>query len=1284
MNKLVSAVFAFVVPLILCPTIGQAAVKYWDGGGANTNWATAANWDNDVAPGVTDDVVFDGTAGGNTDKNCFLDASKTCASITFINYDGTFSFGATGRNLTVSTGNADFSGMSVTPTLVGTNAIVFTSTTDQTFTPNPNLTYPGITKNATAGVLTFAGAVTSSGALTLTDGYINIGTYRHSFASVTTGANFDGTVFGENCTLSVSGAVNFRYGTMTAGAGSAIVFTNTSAQNFTPRQTAGSTFPALIQAGGSTTTIVTYALTCGDILIQNGALQCNIGVTGGNLTVNAGTTFGMDNGTARTITVGRLMANGNLNFGISTLQVSGDSANLSNMETLTANTGTLAFTGATNHIFIPKASTIHPKLQQNGTGSTTIVTNALDLGSNTVTITNGLCSLGVALTTTGALSFGNGGMLDLGTGLTHSVGSVSTGAATGTLRFNASTLRIISGNADLSNVAITKGSGLLEFTAAAAQNFIPRNGGGAYPPVVISGGGTVTVTTNNLIADSLIILSGTYNCGAGRTTTVAGMRGTALGNINIATGALTDTSEVVDLSQFGVITRGTGTLTLGRGSSGQTLIFGEGDTVYNLTQAGAGGTTVTTRGFAVANNLTVTTGTLNLGTGLTHHAIAVTGSATGTLAFGSSTLRVSGNATFTNLPVEPGTGTLAFIGTTTLTPRSVADTLPAIVVNGTSVTTATNTLHAGRLEIAAGTLAIGSGLTASVASIRGAGTLTFGTTSVLRVYGDSADFSGLAGLTPSTGTLQMTGTSAQTLIPHPSLTMPAVTQLGSGGATVQTHALNCGSNAVTLNGGNILAQTALTCGAVNVTSGTLTLGGAMTASGALTVGASGALDLGGGGLVHTVASVSGSEGARIDFNGSRLNVNAGNADFTNIAVTAGSGILGLVRTGADQTLYPRAGGVFPDLVVSAAGRTVTVSTNDLRAGSLTLTAGTFNIGTGRADTVVDVSGTGNLNFGTNSKLTVTGTTVDFSGFGTLTTGTGNTLDFAAPSGVQTFSPKSGSTHPAITHNAAGTLKLSSANLTTNGFTQNTGTLDFNGRNLTTVGGGNFVVVKGAQAAFANLDDRKITAAGYAQISGTAGDSIDIQAYGSARCTLAVTGTLLAEFARIVNCDATVSAGTAQYSRDAGGNSGWNFFNGRTWDGGGADNNWTTAQNWSGDQVPGAGEFAVFGTISTKNCVLDDDVTVRSVIFNTGYSGTFNFGSHTLTVTDSANFSGCAAVTAGSGALRFAGASPQSFIPKAGQTFPQIIQDGGGGTTIRSAALTAVSYTHLTLPTIYSV
>ncbi len=71
---------------------------------------------------------------------------------------------------------------------------------------------------------------------------------------------------------------------------------------------------------------------------------------------------------------------------------------------------------------------------------------------------------------------------------------------------------------------------------------------------------------------------------------------------------------------------------------------------------------------------------------------------------------------------------------------------------------------------------------------------------------------------------------------------------------------------------------------------------------------------------------------------------------------------------------------------------------------------------------------------------------------------------------------------------------------------------------------------------------------------------------------------------------------------------------RTWDGGGATNNWSDAANWSGDVAPTSADDLVFNNTSVKNSTVDTGLTVNSVSINGGYSGTITQNS-VLTVTN---------------------------------------------------------------------
>ena len=73
--------------------------------------------------------------------------------------------------------------------------------------------------------------------------------------------------------------------------------------------------------------------------------------------------------------------------------------------------------------------------------------------------------------------------------------------------------------------------------------------------------------------------------------------------------------------------------------------------------------------------------------------------------------------------------------------------------------------------------------------------------------------------------------------------------------------------------------------------------------------------------------------------------------------------------------------------------------------------------------------------------------------------------------------------------------------------------------------------------------------------------------------------------------------------------------GITWDGGGADNNFSTAANWEGDVVPTTFEYAIFNETSGKNITVDGSQEVRGVIYGGGYTGNMTIDGGDLRVRD---------------------------------------------------------------------
>lgn len=75
-----------------------AAARTWDGGGADGNWSTAANWAGDVAPNANDDLRFDGNANTATVNNYAADTSFNRLEF----FDTAAAFSITGNRITLN------------------------------------------------------------------------------------------------------------------------------------------------------------------------------------------------------------------------------------------------------------------------------------------------------------------------------------------------------------------------------------------------------------------------------------------------------------------------------------------------------------------------------------------------------------------------------------------------------------------------------------------------------------------------------------------------------------------------------------------------------------------------------------------------------------------------------------------------------------------------------------------------------------------------------------------------------------------------------------------------------------------------------------------------------------------------------------------------------------------------------------------------------------------------------------------------------------------------------
>src|SRR5439155_11162479 len=127
---------------------------YWDGGGADNHWTTAANWVGDVPPNPGDDLVFPGTAQQLTNVNDFA-AGTAFGSLQLTGVDYRLS-----GNAIALAGGIVFQGAGLSGML--TVGLPITLTADQSFNSGGvvySLTGP---INLNGHALTFAGSSADS------------------------------------------------------------------------------------------------------------------------------------------------------------------------------------------------------------------------------------------------------------------------------------------------------------------------------------------------------------------------------------------------------------------------------------------------------------------------------------------------------------------------------------------------------------------------------------------------------------------------------------------------------------------------------------------------------------------------------------------------------------------------------------------------------------------------------------------------------------------------------------------------------------------------------------------------------------------------------------------------------------------------------------------------------------------------------------------------------------------------------------------------------------------
>jgi hypothetical protein len=289
--------------------------------------------------------------------------------------------------------------------------------------------------------------------------------------------------------------------------------------------------------------------------------------------------------------------------------------------------------------------------------------------------------------------------------------------------------------------------------------------------------------------------------------------------------------------------------------------------------------------------------------------------------------------------------------------------------------------------------------------------------------------------------------------------------------------------------------------------------------------------------------------------------------------------------------------------------TVTLGGNLVVGGNLTVSSGTLDVSVSN----YSVSVAKNWQI-TGGSFTARGSTVTFNGSG------GSIL-----SGGQSFKN--------LVFNNAGGTWTSNDNLTLSGnWTMTAGTYNggtstgtFTGTAPTLTGNTTFYnlayLVAGGTMTVAQGSTQTIT--GLLTIQGTSVNLLNIVSSSpGSPWFLKNTGTNSVQYVKAQ--DSNASSGQIITDNpggiDGSGNVHWSFgtLSNFTWNASGPSS-WSTAANWTGGVVPGPNNTAVFNDVSVQPCTVDISTTVANLSIESGYSGTINLNTSTLTVTG--NFTG---------------------------------------------------------------
>ena len=721
----------FCLALLTINNQAYAATRIWDGGGADNNASTVANWDGDAtAPVAGDDLVFTGSTRTTPNLN------------STINYN---SITVSAPNFTITTAAS----VALSGGIYLNYDTIISPGSSRTLSAATGVTYGGTLTKGGAGILTIPAASSGAGGLKLIAGTLNInhddalgtGAFQIGDTSGTTAVTFN-----VNAIRSLNNPISI-YQNFTFSGTAALTLNGEVALYKTPTATIsgqGMTITSVISDGSATyginklgAAVLTLSgantfkgpvsIAAGTISVASinsvtgGASSSNLGAptstSDGTISIGAGSTAAILLYTGNGETTDRVINLAGTTGGASINQ-SGASGHLKFTSNLTATgagaktltiLGSTAATGELAGTIVDSTSTT--AVTKSGTGTWTLSGNSTHSGLNTLSSGSKLLLAQNDALGTGTFTI-NGGILE-----------------------STKPNLVITNNTLLNNSATISGTENIEFAGTFTQTGGSRvltNSLGADNELRISGNvnlsGTATSYTLNVAGTGKTIITGNISNGATSTAGAITLNNASaqltLAGTNTYDGTTTLTTGT--LSLLGDHTGASGNITL----TGGLLIVGDDLAVSTGTISLNGGSLKANTELTLPNTITVAaSSTITGGSSINlTGVITATGSRslTNTLDEGRALTitnqlnlaHSSTNYTFTFL----GSGDTVISGTVDNGPTATACLL---VVNGVGakLTLSGNSLYDGRTTLTEGEIYFTGDRTGSIGPI----TLTAGT-----------------------------------------------------------------------------------------------------------------------------------------------------------------------------------------------------------------------------------------------------------------------------------------------------------------------------------------------------------------------------------------------------------------------------------------------------------------------------------------------------------------------------------------------------------------------------